>query len=89
MTNDREAERSSAVDDYYYRRALGGRDLLPAIGAGVAVGFAGFYLARLLLQRTRLAPEDGIAVVGERGTQVRRMVTTRGGRRARSAAGAK
>ena len=40
--------------EYYYRRALESRDLLPAIGVGVGVGLVAFYVARLLLQRTPL-----------------------------------
>ena len=42
--------------DYYYRRNLEKSDLLPAIGIAVAVGAVGFYVARLLLQRTKLGP---------------------------------
>ena len=47
---------SNMSEDYYYRRQLGAADLLPAIGAGVAVGLAGFYLVQLLVQRTPLVP---------------------------------
>lgn len=47
---------STDVDAYVYRRRLTGRELLPAIGAGVAVGLAAFYIARVLLQRTPLRP---------------------------------
>ena len=61
-----------AAPQYYYRRPLGLVESLPAIGAGVAAGLVGFYLARLFLQRTPLTVEDGIAAVGERGTIVRR-----------------
>ncbi|HWL39236.1 MAG TPA: hypothetical protein VNO75_03280 [Gemmatimonadaceae bacterium] len=42
--------------EYYYRRQLGAKDLLPAVGVGVAVGMAGFYLVQLLIQRTPLVP---------------------------------
>ena len=42
--------------DYYYRRDLSLTEMIPAIGAGVAVGMAAFYVARLLLQRTPLVP---------------------------------
>ena len=42
--------------EYYYRRHLGAKDLLPAIGVGVAVGLAGFYVVQLLIQRTPLVP---------------------------------
>ncbi len=43
--------------EYYYRRQLGAKDLLPAVGVGVAVGLAGFYLVQLLIQRTPLVPQ--------------------------------
>lgn len=66
-----------AAPQYYYRRPLGLSESLPAIGAGVAAGVVGFYLARLFLQRTPLAREDGIPVVGDRGTIVRRPARAR------------
>ena len=43
---------------YVYRRPLAGRELLPAIGVGVAAGLAAFYVARLFLERTPLLPEE-------------------------------
>lgn len=43
--------------DYYYRRRLSAKDVLPAIGAGIAAGLAGFYVVQLLIQRTPLVPE--------------------------------
>ena len=46
---------------YYYRRALSARDLLPAIGAGVAAGLAAFYIARLMLEREPLVPDTDSA----------------------------
>lgn len=42
--------------EYTYRRDLRPAELLPAVGAGIAVGLAAFYVARLLLQRTPLVP---------------------------------
>jgi hypothetical protein len=42
--------------EYTFRRKLRATDMMPAIAAGIGVGFAGFYLARLLLQRTPLVP---------------------------------
>ena len=39
---------------YVYRRDLAARELLPAVGVGVAVGLAAFYVARVLLERTPL-----------------------------------
>jgi hypothetical protein len=43
--------------EYTYRRKLRATEMMPAIAAGVGVGLAGFYLARLLLQRTPLVPK--------------------------------
>lgn len=43
--------------EYYYRRQVGAKDLLPAVGVGVAVGLAGFYIVQLLIQRTPLVPQ--------------------------------
>ncbi len=41
---------------YSYRRDLSRGELLPAIGAGLAVGAVAFYVATLFLQRTPLVP---------------------------------
>jgi hypothetical protein len=46
------------LDGYVYRRKLGVRELIPAIGAGIVTGLAAFYVARLLLERTPLLPEE-------------------------------
>ena len=48
--------RIAAADPYFYRRPLRMNEVIPAIGVGVGVGLAAFYVARLLLQRTPLAP---------------------------------
>ena len=48
---------TSAESEYYYRRALTVRELLPAIGIGIGAGFAAFYVARVLMQRTPLRPD--------------------------------
>jgi hypothetical protein len=42
--------------EYYYRRPLSARELLPAVGVGVGVGLVAFYLAKLLFERTPLVP---------------------------------
>ena len=42
------------IPGYTVRRPLGLGDLVPAIGAGVALGLVGFYVTRLLLERTPL-----------------------------------
>lgn len=64
---------------YYYRRHIGTMDLLPALGAGIAAGLAGFYLARIFLQKTPFVRESEIARLDDRGVLV--------GRRGGSAAG--
>jgi len=46
-----------AEQEYYYRRKLGLRELLPAVGIGVGAGLFAFYVTRLLLQRTPLKVE--------------------------------
>jgi hypothetical protein len=48
--------------EYYYRRQLGAKDLLPAVGVGLAVGLAGFYVVQLLIQRTPLVPQGGLSL---------------------------
>ena len=53
----RRADRGA--DDYYYRRPLTGRELLPALGAAVGAGLATFYVVRVLTERTPLAPSAG------------------------------
>ncbi len=45
------------ADEYTYRRPLTPRELVPALGVGLGVGLAAFYIARLLLERTPLRPE--------------------------------
>jgi hypothetical protein len=47
--------------EYYYRRRLGAKDLLPALGVGVAAGLAGFYVVQLLIQRTPLVPQGELS----------------------------
>lgn len=48
---------SAAEERYSYRRPLGFRDLIPAIGAGIVAGAAVFYLTAVLRQRTPLVRE--------------------------------
>ena len=62
MAEDRETvARPIAISADYYRRRLGLRELLPAVGIAAGAGLAAFYLARLMLQRTPLLP------IGEAG----------------------
>lgn len=48
--------RVAPAGPYFYRRPLHANEVIPAIGVGIGVGLAAFYVARLLLQRTPLAP---------------------------------
>lgn len=57
MSELREPRSSSAAPEYYFRRRLAARELLPAIGVGIAAGFVAFYVAGLFAQRTPLRTE--------------------------------
>ena len=57
---------------YYFRRELEPRETLTAAGIAVGAGLAAFYLARMMLQRTPIAREQGIPEIDERGMIVRR-----------------
>ena len=52
----RRREEPTIPPRYTYRRDLSMGELIPAIGAGLAVGAAAFYVATLFLQRTPLVP---------------------------------
>jgi hypothetical protein len=49
--------RDDADVEYYYRRPLRMRELLPAVGIAFGAGLFAFYITRLLLQRTPLKVE--------------------------------
>jgi hypothetical protein len=72
MSAMREPRSSSAGSEYYYRRALSVRELLPAIGIGIGAGIAAFYVARVLFERTPLRPERRPAVTRPKATSVPR-----------------
>ena len=55
--SDHPADSPRSADEYYYRRPLTPRELLPAVGLGVGAGLVAFYIARVLLERTPLRPE--------------------------------
>lgn len=55
--SEQPTRRKGAGAEYYYRRPLGLREMLPAVGLGIAAGFFAFYVTRLLLQRTPLEVE--------------------------------
>lgn len=73
MAATRDPRPEDADYEYSYRRPLTLRELLPAIGAGVgagiAVGAATFYVARLFLQRTPLRPERTPRVISPAGSR--------------------
>jgi len=57
---------------YYYRRPLGVRELLPAVGVGVGVGLLAFHIARIVLERTPLVePPPGPPVRARRSAPSR------------------
>ena len=64
--------RGGVPSEYYYRRDLSLRELLPAVGVGMAAGVVGFYIARLLLQRTPYQRETSVPALSERDLVVRR-----------------
>ena len=57
---------------YYFRRELDARETLTAAGIALGAGLAVFYLARVMLQRTPIAREEGIPQLDDRGVIVRR-----------------
>jgi hypothetical protein len=64
---------------YYYRRGLNARETLTAAGVALGAGLAVFYLARVMLQRTPIAREEGIPQLDDRGVIVRRKRRTAAG----------
>jgi hypothetical protein len=61
-----------SASEYYYRRRLVFRELLPAFGIAAGAAAAAFYVARLLLQRTPLERAASIPTLGARGVITRR-----------------
>jgi len=61
--------------EYYYRRQLGAKDLLHAVGVGVAAGLAVFYVVQLLIQRTPLVPQGEMSLKST--TPLKRMLGDR------------
>ena len=57
-STDRPSREIARLEGYVYRRKLSGKELLPAVGAGIVTGLAAFYVTRLFLERTPLLPED-------------------------------
>ena len=50
------------MTEYYYRRKIGAKDLLPAAGIGAVAGLVTLYIVQLLIQRTPLTPSSRLAV---------------------------
>lgn len=59
-------ERDSARAEYYYRRQLSAREMLPAVGVAIAAGLLAFYVTRILLQKTPLTVERTPRLVSDR-----------------------
>jgi hypothetical protein len=57
-SSERPSREVARLEGYVYRRTLSGRELIPAVGAGIVTGLAAYYVARLFLERTPLLPED-------------------------------
>ena len=57
-SSDRPSRELARLEGYVYRRQLSGRELIPAVGAGIVTGLTAYYVARLFLERTPLLPED-------------------------------
>jgi len=55
---DTHPSRPRVIARYSYRRPLGVREMLPAIGVAIGAGLVAFYVARLLLQRTPMRIAD-------------------------------
>lgn len=61
------APRGVYQPNYVTRKRLDSRELLTAAGAGVALGLAAFYLAKVWLERTPvLPPEPGQTITPQR-----------------------
>ena len=63
---------ASDRDNYYYRRRLRSRELVPLLAVGIGAGLVAFYVARLFAERTLLLPK------GSPGAAVRRRPHTGG-----------
>ena len=57
-STDRPSREVARLEGYVFRRPLSGRELIPAVGAGIVTGLAAFYVARLFLERTPLLLEQ-------------------------------
>ena len=74
---DQQPSRPRVVSaEYSYRRPLGLREMLPAIGVAIGAGLVAFYIARILLQRTPMRVERG----GEWGARSGGTLTRTGSR---------
>jgi hypothetical protein len=56
-SNPRRSPSSDVESEYYYRRRLGTLEVLKAVGVGIGAGLLGFYVTKVMLERTPLRPE--------------------------------
>jgi hypothetical protein len=57
QSDPRRVEASHVDPNYYYRRSLSLRELVPAVGAAIGAGLLAFYVAKLFIERTPLRAE--------------------------------
>lgn len=65
------ARRNDHHAEYYYRRELELRELIPVVGIAIGAGLFAFYITRLLLQRTPLHVDRGPRLASQRGVTAR------------------
>lgn len=53
--NPRRSVEAGVGAEYYYRRRLTVRELLPAVGIGIGAAAVAFYVAKVLFERTPLS----------------------------------
>jgi hypothetical protein len=61
------SRRGDAHAEYYYRRPLGLRQLIPAVGVAIGAGLFAFYITRILMQRTPLRVDRGPRLASQPG----------------------
>ena len=67
-----DARGPASASDYHFRRSLTVREQLPALAVAAGAAAVAFYVARLLIQRTPLAPASEVTAVGRKGAIGRR-----------------
>ena len=71
QSDPRRAVAADVDPRYYYRRSLGVRELMPALGAAAVAALATFYVAKLFLERTPLRADPAERELSPRGPRLR------------------